>query len=176
MGDWDRQGSTIELIFCKFTEPGFPQLHCLSSSPSPQDITRTHTHTPPPPPPNPNSLSLSLSKTFTNRYAIGWYKKKWKQRQISETKTQRMFLSNLDWEFRNRRNEGGNGGIEWSEGDRIVDDGTANSYKEITRERDFYLTKRDLWERSLREREVGRCEKKRNNGNNKRSCFFLPHH
>ena len=52
MGDWDRQGSTIE--------PGFPQLHCLSSSPSPQDITRTHTHTPPPPP-NPNSLSLFLS-------------------------------------------------------------------------------------------------------------------
>ena len=55
-------------------------------------------------------------------------------------------------------------------------------YRERERERgrDFYLTKRDLWERSLRERkrerEVGRCEKKRNNGNNKRNCFFLPHH
>ena len=102
---------------------------------TPRHHTHAHTHTPPPPPQT-LTLSLSLSKTFTNRYAIGWYKKKWKQRQISETKTQRMFLSNLDWEFRNRRNEGGNGGIEWSEGDRIVDDGTANSYKEISRERE----------------------------------------
>ena len=46
-------------------------------------------------------------------------------------------------------------------GSLMNDDGTTNSYKEISRERE-----------REKEREVGRGEKKRNN---KRSCFFLPH-
>ncbi len=57
MGDWERQGSTIELTFCKFTAPDFPQLHRLSSSP-PNDITHPTT------PSLALSSSLSLSETF----------------------------------------------------------------------------------------------------------------
>lgn len=48
---------TMELTFCKFTAPAFPQFHCLSSSP-PKDI--------PVPKTPPNSFSPCQPSTTTN--------------------------------------------------------------------------------------------------------------